>query len=131
MKNLFTICFALFLLGSCANSQSQSKEVIVSVDAKKFRELVESGNGTVLDVRTQEECDAGYIAGAKIIDIYLEGFEEKVKQLPKDKEVYVYCRAGRRSMDAAKILEKNGFTKVYNLQAGINEWNDSGFPLVK
>ena len=119
------------MLGSCANSQSQSKEVIVSVDAKKFRELVESGNGTVLDVRTQEECDAGYIAGAKIIDIYLEGFEEKVKQLPKDKEVYVYCRAGRRSMDAAKILEKNGFTKVYNLQAGINEWNDSGFPLVK
>lgn len=131
MKNSTIILFSLFLLASCVNSSSQQKGSIENVDAKRFKELAEAGNGIVLDVRTPEEVSEGYIANAVTYDIYKDDFEKNVSGLDKSKEVYVYCRAGRRSLDAAAILQKKGFTKIYNLTEGINEWNEAGYPLVK
>ena len=131
MKNLIVITISIFLIAGCAGSQPQSDDVIVSVDTKKFKELVDSGNGIVLDVRTPEEVKEGYIAGAEVIDFYSDDFETKVTQLPKDKEIYVYCSAGGRSMKAARILEKNGYNKVYNLKDGSDNWIDAGYPLVQ
>ena len=92
---------------------------------------MESGQGLVLDVRTSQEVSQGYIPEAIVIDIYDGDFEEKIKVLPKDKEIYVYCASGVRSMQAAKILQKNGFDKIYNLGGGIVDWQRKGFPIVK
>ena len=131
MKNLALLLISFFVLAACSNSQSQQKGVIESVDAKRFKELVDANKGTVLDVRTQDEVDEGYIKHAVHLDIYKSDFEKRINQLPKDKEVYVYCRAGGRSMDASKILQKNGFTKVYNLKDGMNAWEESGYPIEK
>jgi thioredoxin len=51
--------------------------------------------------------------------------------MQKDKPIYVYCRSGGRSSQAAKTMSKNGFSKVYNLLGGIGAWNKAELPLEK
>ena len=51
-----------------------------------------------------------------------------MKELPKDKTVFVYCRSGRRSMSAAEILAAEGY-KVVNLEDGIIGWQRAGLPV--
>ena len=46
---------------------------------------------------------------------------EEIEDL-KQEEVIVYCRSGRRSLNAAMILEQLGFTNVYNLEGGMLDW---------
>lgn len=110
---------------------SVSQSQIQNLDAAAFKAKVDSGNGIILDVRTPGEVAQGYIANATIIDIYGQNFIDQLSKLPKDKEVYVYCASGVRSVQAAEILQQNGFTKVYNLSEGLMDWQRSGYPLVK
>ena len=134
MKYLVIFLFALTFLGSCNSKTSDNAEAsakVEEVDAVTFKNLIASGNGIVLDVRTPEEVAQGIIPDAYVIDIYQSGFEEKLQSLPKDKEVYVYCAVGGRSRQAAEILLNNGFSKVYNLSGGIVDWRRNGFEVVK
>ena len=52
------------------------------------------------------------------------------KELKKDETVLVYCRSGRRSMNAAEILTELGY-KVINLEGGIIDWEGNGLPTVE
>jgi rhodanese-related sulfurtransferase len=79
---------------------------------------VETGQGTLVDVREKDEVDAGMIQGAKWIP--LSGMNEnsaeakaELVKIDRSKEVILYCRSGNRSGKAASILEKQGF-KVRN-----------------
>ena len=138
IRQLFILA-ATFLLFSCSNAQNQrannnvvqSENVIERVSAEKFKQLVESGDGIILDVRTPEEVDQGYINGASTINFYDEDFESKLNLIQKDKPVYVYCKAGGRSGKAAEMMKKNGFKKVYNLEGGMNSWMGYGYTIVK
>lgn len=132
MKIFVKTVVAIILLSSCNNNQAQqSGSVIENVDAKKFKELVDAGKGIILDVRTPEEVADGHINNASTINLYDDDFNTKINLMQKDKEIYVYCRSGGRSSEAAKLLEKNGFSKVYNLKGGISAWENNGFPIVK
>jgi len=80
-------------------------------------------NAFILDVRTLEEIEQGYIPNAAHIDIYLgEGFLDELEKLDKSKNYYVYCRSGHRSGQACVIMNSIGFTNAYNLMGGIIEW---------
>jgi len=82
-------------------------------------------------VRTYSEFAQGYLSGAILIDIKEPTtFDSLINQLDRTRPVFVYCRIGKRSMDAAKILEKKKFTKVYNLGGGIIEWKEKGKAVV-
>jgi thioredoxin 1 len=124
---------------NCSNGQNQQTQksgetpqgVVEKVNAERFKQLVESGEGILLDVRTPEEVNQGYINGASTINFYDEDFESKVNMIQKDKPVYVYCKAGGRSSQAAELMKKNGFKKVYNLEGGITAWNGKGYSTVK
>jgi len=83
----------------------------------------------VLDVRTPEEYAEGHIQGAKLIPVKV--LAKHLAEVPKDKQVYVYCHSGRRSANAAKLLAEHGFTRIENMQGGITAWKDAGFPVVK
>lgn len=86
-------------------------------------QLSNDDNAVVLDVRTEDEFDNGYIPNAINIDIYEgQGFISKVEQLDKSKSYYVYCRSGNRSGQACAIMNQLGFEKAYNLVGGIIEW---------
>ncbi|MDX1314862.1 MAG: rhodanese-like domain-containing protein [Eudoraea sp.] len=77
----------------------------------------------ILDVRTPEEFEAGYIPEAININIY-EGqdFLDAVDKLDKSKNYYVYCRSGNRSRQACALMNNMGFGQAYNLEGGIMEW---------
>lgn len=78
-----------------------------------------------LDVRTPEEFAEGHIDNAINIDVLNDGFEAKaVSTLPKDRTIALYCRSGRRSKNAAKILSAHGYT-VVELNSGYNGWKKS------
>jgi len=83
----------------------------------------------LLDVRTPEEYAEGHIKGAKLIPVQI--LAEHLKDVPKDKQVYVYCHSGKRSARASKLLAKNGFTNIENIEGGIVAWKAAGYPVVK
>ena len=74
----------------------------------------------LIDVREQFEHDIGNIGG-KLIPLGKINFH--VSEIEKDKLVIIYCRSGRRSVDAVKLLEEaTGYTKLFNLKGGILDW---------
>ncbi len=87
-------------------------------------QLAEDDNAVVLDVRTTEELEEGYIPNAMNIDIYLgQGFLDEVEKLDKSKNYYVYCRSGNRSGQACAILNSIGIENAYNLEGGFMNWD--------
>ncbi|MEM1340132.1 MAG: rhodanese-like domain-containing protein [Bacteroidota bacterium] len=86
-------------------------------------QLQNDANGFILDVRTPEEVEEGYIPGATNIDIYLgQGFMDEIEKLDKTKNYYVYCRSGNRSGQACAILNSIGIANAYNLEGGFMNW---------
>lgn len=87
-------------------------------------QLENDENAVVLDVRTQEEVDEGYIPGAIHLDIHQgQEFIDELKKLETDKSYYVYCRSGARSGQACSIMSQLGFDKAYNLTGGFSNWS--------
>lgn len=139
MKTLVIFLVALSILSACSKPASESGITqtmqaagsIAQVNAGQFKKLTESPHALILDVRTAAEVAEGHLANAVNIDIYGSDFMAKVQQLPKDREVLVYCTVGARSQQAAEILSKQGFAKVYNLDGGIVSWHRNGFEVVR
>lgn len=86
-------------------------------------QLSKDDDAVILDVRTEEEVEEGYIPNAKNIDIYKgQEFIDEIEKLEKDKNYYVYCRSGKRSAQACTIMDQKGFRNTYNLVGGFSEW---------
>ncbi|SOC80917.1 Rhodanese-related sulfurtransferase [Salinimicrobium sediminis] len=86
-------------------------------------QLSKDDNAVILDVRTEEEVEEGYIPKAKNLDIYKgQEFIDEIDKLDKDKNYYIYCRSGKRSAQACTIMDQKGFRNTYNLIGGYSEW---------
>ncbi len=83
----------------------------------------------MLDVRTPEEYAEGHIQGARLIPVQV--LAEHLAEVPKNKQVYVYCHSGKRSARASSMLAKHGFTNIENVMGGIEAWKKAGYPVVK
>ncbi len=84
---------------------------------------VTDSQSKIIDVRTPEEFEEGYIPHAQNIDIRMgQGFLEALKELDTSVPYYVYCRSGARSNQACQLMSQLGFEKVYNLEGGILDW---------
>ena len=71
------------------------------------------GNGAlVIDVRTPQEFGSGHVKGA--VNIPLSTLPHKLESLKRGKAIVVYCASGARSASAKGLLERNGFSEVYN-----------------
>ena len=127
MKNILFLLSTVILF-SCVNTNSQ---IIEDINAEKFRQFIEKGDGIIIDVRTSQEFNSGHIIDATNIDFYSEDFTDKLKIVRKDVPIYVYCRSGGRSSSAANKMEKLGFTKVYNMLGGIGSWQSEGYKTIK
>lgn len=122
----FSLIFITVLNLSCQNKRADSK--ITMIDSEEMKILLEENEIQLIDVRTVEEFNEHYIKGAENI-VYDSNFDQKLNQLDKDKPLVVYCRSGRRSAASAEILEKKGFTKIYELKDGIIQWMKEGNPV--
>jgi rhodanese-related sulfurtransferase len=94
-----------------------------NLQASEFKKRIqEDENAVVIDVRSPQEEVEGLIENSININIMDPSFAEKVKALDKNKNYYVYCRAGGRSASACGFMEQQGLT-AYNLAPGIIAWN--------
>ena len=86
-------------------------------------QLKNDNNAIVIDVRTPEEFEDGYIENAVNIDIFKgQGFVYLIEELDQSKNYYVYCKAGSRSEQACKVMNQLGIENTYNLVGGIMQW---------
>jgi len=99
---------------------------MINLDAPKFAEKIAELDVVVLDVRTPAEFNSGHIPNAINIDIYSDYFRADISALDKSKSYAVYCRSGKRSVDASSEMDLTGFKSTFNLTGGIIEWVDSG-----
>lgn len=89
--------------------------------------FVETGAPHLLvDVRTPQEFNSGYIEGA--VNIPLQELAQSADEIPQDQPVVLYCRSGNRSSSAAKMLASAGYEQVYDL-GGVIDWQAQGLPL--
>jgi sulfur-carrier protein adenylyltransferase/sulfurtransferase len=107
----------------------QVKGEIAELDASRARELIDSGDPLVLDVREQDEWDEGHVPGA--VHIPRGNLESRIERAEPDRSrpVVVYCAAGNRSAFAAKTLEELGYEDVVSLAGGFTDWKRNGFPV--
>ena len=94
---------------------SKSEENPTDVEASDIENLVKNKE-FLLDVREEYEYQDGHIKGA--VNLPLREILGKKESLPKDKDIYVYCRSGHRSADAVNFLKSLGFEKVHNVEGG-------------
>ena len=94
---------------------SKSEENSTDVEASDIENLVKNKE-FLLDVREEYEYQDGHIKGA--VNLPLREILGKKDSLPKDKDIYVYCRSGHRSADAVNFLKSLGFEKVHNVEGG-------------
>jgi len=78
-----------------------------------------------LDVRTPGEWNEAHIPGSTLLP--LDELEDRVDELPRDLELVVYCRSGNRSAQGARILLEAGFSDVYSMDGGLNDWISAGY----
>ncbi|KUP39255.1 rhodanese-like domain-containing protein [Bacillus velezensis] len=74
-----------------------------------------------IDVRTPYEFRTRHIKGFKNIPLSI--LPRQTHQLSKDKDVFVICQSGMRSVKASKILKKQGFKHITNIKGGMNTWH--------
>lgn len=92
-----------------------------------WKALKDTGEHTLLDVRTPGEVSEIRIPGALHIDINSPTFTNEVSELNKDTNYLVYCRSGARSGRAMDMMQGMGFKSVNNLVGGILGWDQMNY----
>jgi rhodanese-related sulfurtransferase len=103
---------------------------MLNLSAQEFSDKIAEHGVKILDVRTLDEINEGYIDGAQFIDFYREDFKIEIESLSKEFAYAVYCRSGKRSGLAIQMMKELGFTELFNLEGGILDWTRAGMPKV-
>ena len=96
-----------------------SQNTIESISYADYLNIDNSNDFIVIDVRTPEEHNIKRIKNSININFYDEKFIDFIKIYEKDENILIYCRSGRRSLEAVKNLSKKGFKNIYDLKGGI------------
>lgn len=109
-------------LGFGKSASASASVSVRTLKSAEFRsEMEQSMSKLLIDVREPVEYKNGFIPGA--INIPLSQIEQRMGNIPKDRDLLLYCRSGMRSKNAARILRKHGYTRLVNLQGGISSWS--------
>ncbi len=136
MRYILILISINFLISCQSNQQSggttDTEGCYQLVSATEFSDLItQDKDAQLIDVRTLDEVKQGYIEGALNLDFYQDHFKDQLTDLDKSKKVYVYCQSGKRSNDAARMLEQLGYCGVVELKGGYSAWEDEGRKVVK
>ena len=126
-KCSFLILLLIFTLVGCSASEQAAETSIppqsyYQISQDEAKKMMEQDDGHIIvDVRRQDEYDAGHIPGAILIPN--EDIEtEPPAELPDlNQVILIYCRSGNRSKQAAQKLFDMGYTNIYEF-GGINTW---------
>ena len=121
MKNriLSAILASAMAMTACGAASSDAYQ---HISQEKAKEMMDTQEVLILDVREQDEYDSGHIPGAVLLPVGAIDEESAAGVIPeKDTTLLVYCRSGSRSKRAAKALADLGYTAVYEF-GGIMTW---------
>ena len=116
----FVVLYALLAIHSPSFAQT------TAVSVQEAAQLHADKKAIIVDVREDDEWQAEHIKGA--IHIPLNELEQRLTELKsyKNTQIITQCRSGKRSAQAATVLQAAGFDKVYNMEGGLMEWEKQG-----
>ncbi len=82
---------------------------------------------TLIDVREPWEYAEGHAAGA--INLPLSQLQARAAEVPRDRDVFLICHVGQRSLAAAKFLKGQGVERTINVEGGTDEWEAAHLPI--
>lgn len=112
-----------------SNELGDHIEQYESIHANKAKELMESDDYYLIDVRNQGEWNSGHIPGAH--HFMLGTLKDQLDFIPKNKKIISHCQSGARSAIGTSILQANGFKDVLNMAGGFSVWEKEGLPAKK
>lgn len=116
MKNLCYLIIIIPLLFFMSTGLGEQ----IDNSSKTLEEMVEDGDDIVIiDVRTPAEYNDGHIIGA--VNKPYDEIDKLMNNIPKDKQIVLYCRSGRRSGIAAKTLQGMGYKKILDYKR-FSDW---------
>ena len=119
MKRMVPLLLSLLLLTGCGGTSADGYQQISQEEAK---EMMDTQEVILLDVREQDEYDSGHIPGAVLLPVGTIDETTAAEVIPEmDSTVLVYCRSGNRSKTASAALAGLGYTAIYEF-GGINTW---------
>lgn len=118
---ILLVILVTFQLISCQKENSKAIETLESQDY--LEKLNETEKPQLIDVRTPDEFAIEHLENSENIDWNSTDFVFNAEKLDKSKPVFVYCKVGGRSNQAANKLSELGFQKIYNLDGGIMKWS--------
>ncbi|CRI63045.1 Rhodanese-like protein [Thiocapsa sp. KS1] len=102
--------------------------MINEIDSESLHGRIASGEDVLLvDIRTPAEVSQGAIPDAMHLPMHL--IPIRINELPKDRDVVLYCRSGARSYQACAYMLQQGYDRVLNLRGGIIAWARHGYPI--
>jgi sulfur-carrier protein adenylyltransferase/sulfurtransferase len=107
----------------------RDKEAIPQMSPQELKRRMDAGESfELVDVREPFEYEIARIDGARLIP--LGEISERLDEVSSEQPIVVHCHSGTRSAQAVGLLQQHGFTKVYNLEGGIDAWSDQIDPNV-
>ncbi len=134
MKRFIIGIIFLSIFSGCISDIRAPGKQYKDISVNEAKGMIDRGEVFILDVRTREEYAAGHINNSKLMavqDIPEQEIKERLKELPANRKILVYCKSGSRSAKASKILAENGFAQIYNMKGGITEWTKAGYEVEK
>ena len=119
-----------YMAGSIVNwyKKGLPLERLEMMTVSELKETLDSGEDwLVLDVRSHEEWEEGYIDGA--MNVYVGLLEKRLDEIPQDRSIAVICKSGTRSGFASSIMLRAGRKNVHNVLGGMEAWKNLGYPL--
>lgn len=101
---------------------------IREIGSSELKARIEAGDSVeIVDIRSDAEIAQGVLPDAQHLPMHL--IPLKMNDLPRDRDVVLYCRSGARSYQACAYLAQQGVDNVYNLSGGIIDWARQGFEI--
>ena len=117
------------LLSACSASEGANDPLRVSLE--EGRQLFESQQVTLFDIREPDEHATGVAEGARLLP--MSQLEKRAGEIPNDpaQPVLIICNTQNRSGKVAHALKDSGWTNVRYVQGGMSTWAKNGWPMVK
>ncbi|NOX61934.1 MAG: rhodanese-like domain-containing protein [Chloroflexi bacterium] len=109
--------FKLFRRETPTNNQLSPDEAKKRIDA----------GAVLIDVREPDEYAQVRIPGSRLIP--MSELQQRLNEIPRDREVILYCRSGNRSGQVLRFLARQGYDQVFNLNGGIIDWYRRNLPV--
>jgi len=131
MRNFVSSLLPLALLSFCAASAQGSLDNARRITPEEAQQLLKKGKAVIVDVRGQDQYQAGHIKGA--LSVPLDEIGSRVKELPSDKMIITYDAALHEHTSARAVLDLNakGIKNAAALLGGYNAWVKAGLPTAK